>query len=142
MTQHRIGDADILINGERKTLRLTLGALASLEETLGQGDFSGLQRRLEAPRVADLLLILQALLQGGGFLIPLEALKASDVDLRDAARAIAKAFRSLSSPLIPEGAEGADPGPRETKALPPHKIPALRALPFGRDDRGRNGASS
>ncbi|MFZ5618826.1 MAG: GTA-gp10 family protein, partial [Pseudomonadota bacterium] len=81
MTGHRIGDAAITIDGERKILRLTLGALASLEETLGQGEFSGLQKRLETPRVADILLILQALLQGGGFLVSIEALKASDIDL-------------------------------------------------------------
>lgn len=95
MTQHRMGDASIVLNGEPKVLRLTLGALASLEENLGEGDFSTLQKRLEAPRVSDLLVILQALLQGGGALVTLDALKASDIDLGDAASAIARAFRSL-----------------------------------------------
>lgn len=95
MTQHRVGDAEIILNGERKTLRLTLGALAALEETLGEGDFASLGRRLETPRVSDLLLILQALLQGGGALVSIDALKASDLDLSEAARAIAKAFASL-----------------------------------------------
>ncbi|NWG92649.1 MAG: gene transfer agent family protein [Parvularculaceae bacterium] len=95
MTQHRPGDADLVINGERKILRLTLGALAELEETLGEGDLGTLQKRLEAPRVADLLVILKALLQGGGALVTIEALKASDLDLSAAARAIAKAFASL-----------------------------------------------
>jgi hypothetical protein len=100
MTQYRSGDASLIINGEAKPLRLTLGALASLEEHLGQGDFSSLQKRLEAPRVADILIILQALLQGGGFLTTIEMLKASDVDLSQAASAIAAAFRSLA----PQGA--------------------------------------
>jgi hypothetical protein len=95
MTQHRGGDASIIIDGETKTLRLTLGALAALEENLGQGDFATLQKKLEAPRVADLLVILQALLQGGGAIFSLDALKASDIDLSDAASAIAKAFRAL-----------------------------------------------
>lgn len=95
MTQRRSGDAAIIINGEAKTLRLTLGALASLEESLGGGDFSTMQRRLEAPRVSDLLVILQALLQGGGAIVSLDALKASDIDLGDAAAAIAKAFSFL-----------------------------------------------
>lgn len=91
----RPGDSRLLINGEPRTLRLTLGALAALEETLGEGDFATLQKRLEAPRVADLLVILSALLKGGGFAISVEALKASDVDLAEAARAIATAFRAL-----------------------------------------------
>ena len=95
-TQHRKGDAALLIDGEPRTLRLTLGALAALEENLGAGDFSTLQKKLEAPRVSDLLIVLQALLQGGGFLMSIEALKASDIDLSAAAQAIAKAFRALA----------------------------------------------
>ncbi|MCA8889004.1 MAG: gene transfer agent family protein [Parvularculaceae bacterium] len=93
--QSRPGDADIVINGERHVLRLTLGALASLEETLGEGDFEALQKRLSSPRLADLLIILQALLAGGGVRLSLEALKASDVDLAHAARAVARAFAAL-----------------------------------------------
>ncbi len=96
MTQYRSGDASLVINGETKPLRLTLGALASLEENLGQGDFSTLQKRLEAPRVADILVILQALLQGGGFPTTVDALKTSDIDLSQAASAIATAFRTLA----------------------------------------------
>ena len=95
MTQHRQGDSEIIINGEAKILRLTLGALAALEETLGEGDFARLQKKLETPRVGDLLLILQALLQGGGARLSIEALKGADIDLADAARAIAEAFRTL-----------------------------------------------
>ncbi len=95
MTDPRPGDADILINGERRTLRLTLGALARLEETLGDGDFATLARRLEAPRVADLLVILEALLQGGGARLTQAELRASDLDIADAALAIARAFSSL-----------------------------------------------
>ncbi|MCB2099059.1 MAG: gene transfer agent family protein [Parvularculaceae bacterium] len=97
MTQHRKGDAELRINGETMTLRLTLGALAALEETLGGGDFTALQKKLEAPRVSDLLLILQALIQGGGRLVSIDALKASDIDLGEAARAIAEAFRALAT---------------------------------------------
>lgn len=95
MTQHRKGDAALSVNGEMKTLRLTLGALAALEETLGGGDFSTLQKKLAAPRVADLLMVLQALLQGGGARYSLDALKESDIDLGEAARAVAAAFRAL-----------------------------------------------
>jgi hypothetical protein len=111
MSDHRPGDADILINGERRTLRLTLGALARLEESLGDGDFAALAKRLEAPRVADLLVILEALLHGGGERMTQVELRASDLDLADAAQAIARAFSSLrpeerSKAARHEGREG------------------------------------
>ena len=96
MSAFRRGDAHILINGETRTLRLTLGALAELEDSLGQGDFEALQKRLAAPRIADLLVILRALLQGGGFLISIEQLKAADIDLSAAAKAVAEAFAALT----------------------------------------------
>ena len=98
---HPRGDVRIKINGEAKTLRLTLGALADIEEALGGGDFEALQARLKKPRVADIIMILHALLTGGGAPIALEALKASDVDLAEAARAIAKAFESLGGDETP-----------------------------------------
>lgn len=85
----------IRIDGEERPLRLTLGALAQIEEALGGGDFDKLKDRLKAPRVADIVLILHALLAGGGAQLTLEALKASDVDLGEAARAVAKAFEAL-----------------------------------------------
>ena len=107
MTQHRGGDAALTIDGEARILRLTLGALAALEENLGGGDFAALQKKLETPRVADLLVILQALLQGGGRAMSLDALKASDIDLGDAASAIAKAFSALEPSKAPSVSRGA-----------------------------------
>ncbi|WP_428410011.1 GTA-gp10 family protein [Hyphococcus sp.] len=98
---HPRGDVSISINGEEKTLRLTLGALADIEEKLGQGDLSALQARLQNPRVADIILILHALLAGGGAALTLEALKASDLDLGEATRAIAKAFEALGGEETP-----------------------------------------
>ena len=98
---HPRGDVSIKINGEDKTLRLTLGALADIEEKLGQGDLSALQARLKSPRVSDIILILHALLAGGGAALTMEALKASDLDLAQAARAIAQAFESLGEEDAP-----------------------------------------
>ncbi len=97
---HPRGDARIRINGEEKTLRLTLGALADMEERFG-GDLSALQARLKSPRVSDIVLVLHALLAGGGAALTLEALKASDIDLSEATRAIAKAFEALGSDDAP-----------------------------------------
>jgi hypothetical protein len=90
------GDADILINGERHRLRLTLGALAHMEAEIGGGDFEKLRERLKRPSASDLLLVLHALLAGGGTRIALDILKASDVDFAAAAAAIGEAFRALA----------------------------------------------
>ncbi|MAW80219.1 MAG: hypothetical protein CMI63_08265 [Parvularcula sp.] len=98
---HPRGDVSITINGEDKTLRLTLGALADIEDKLGGGDLAALQARLKNPRVSDIILILHALLAGGGAALTLEALKASDLDLAEATRAIAKAFEVLGGEETP-----------------------------------------
>lgn len=100
---HPRGDVPLVINGETKTLRLTLGALADIEAAFG-GDAEALKARLRRPRVGDIVLILHALLAGGGAGLSLEALKASDVNLSDAAAAIAKAFEALG------GSDGEGPG--------------------------------
>lgn len=92
---HPRGDIPIVINGEEKNLRLTLGALADIETAFG-GDAEAMKARLQRPRIGDIILILHALLSGGGASVSLEALKASDVNLTDAAKAVAKAFESLS----------------------------------------------
>lgn len=145
MSQHRPGDADIVINGERKILRLTLGALAELEETLGEGDFATLARRFENPRVGDLLVILQALLQGGGALVSLDALKASDLDLAGAAQAIAKAFAGLApepspacgvGPCVRRQGEGASTR-TDLPVSAPHPRPLSRARERG-EERGES----
>lgn len=96
MMTHPRGDVRLTINGEEKTLRLTLGALADIEERLG-GNFEALAERLKNPRVADLIFLLHALLGGGGTPLTIEALKASDIDLAEAARAIGDAFKALGS---------------------------------------------
>lgn len=106
---HPRGDVSININGEVKTLRLTLGALADIEEKLGQGELSTLQARLKSPRVSDIILVLHALLAGGGAALTLEALKASDLDLSEAMRAIAAAFESLGGDE-PPGKSGSGEG--------------------------------
>ncbi|GJL92777.1 GTA-gp10 family protein [Hyphococcus sp.] len=107
---HPRGDVRLKINGEEQTLRLTLGALADIEDRLGGGDLSALQARLKKPRVADIILVLHALLTGGGgsggAALTLEALKASDLDLGEATRAIANAFESLGADDVSEGAPG------------------------------------
>jgi len=115
---HPRGDARITINGEQKTLRLTLGALADIEDALGGGDFEALKARLKRPRISDLILILHALLGGGGTPLAIEALKASDIDLPEAARAIAKAFESLNTEAPGMSAPGKPRAPAPASGAP------------------------
>ena len=95
--QKKPGDAAITIDGETHILRLTLGALAEIEEKIGDGSFDALRSRLTNPRISDLLIILHALLFGGGTAMSLAAIKASDIDLEDASKAIALAFQSFGT---------------------------------------------
>ena len=92
--QHRPGDVRIRIDGAEQTLRLTLGALAEIEAAFGGGGLQSLSDRLKSPRAEDLLVILAALLKGGGHPVTAAALAASDLDLATAADAIARAFRA------------------------------------------------
>ena len=98
---HPRGDVRIKINGEEKTLRLTLGALAEIEQVLGGGDLENLKERLRAPRIGDIIVIIHALLTGGGAGMALETLKASDLDLVEASRAVAEAFEALGGGEAP-----------------------------------------
>lgn len=95
----------ININGEAYPLKLTLGALADIEAAFG-GDVATMRARFQNPRVADLLSLLHALLIGGGAAMSLEALKASEIDIADAANAIAKAFKTLGPQAGPNDMPG------------------------------------
>lgn len=97
--------ATLDVNGERRTLRLTLGALARLERALGAESVEGLAARLGAPRAADLLVIVAALI--GDAALDEAALERADIDPAAAARAIAEAFAEAEGPKR----DGGSPGP-------------------------------
>ncbi len=121
----RPGALSLRINESNEPLRLTLGALAAIEEGLG-GDLNSVGERLKNPNVTDILLILHALLLGGGSTLTIAALKASDLDLGDAVKAITTAFSGLT---VTEN-QGADP---VGKAPAPNKAATLfdGASPLG-----------
>lgn len=62
------GDVALVIDGKRCTARLSLGALAELEEGLGEASLVGLVERFEASRFAsrDVIALLGAGLRGVG----------------------------------------------------------------------------
>lgn len=68
MTNMHRGEIAAVIGGEKRTLCLTLGALAELEARLGAGDLAGLAERFGEGRISarDLTAILGAGLRGGG----------------------------------------------------------------------------
>ncbi|MEO1015285.1 MAG: GTA-gp10 family protein [Pseudomonadota bacterium] len=107
---YRPDTVQIDIDGAPRALRLTLGALAEMEAAFGGEGFEGLAARLKAPSAGDLIIILEALLRGGGAPLSREALAASDLDLASAAAAIAAAFDGLGG----KSADGPEaPGKRQ-----------------------------
>jgi hypothetical protein len=65
--RHR-GEIDAMLNGSRKTLVLTLGALAELEQAFGGEDMLSLASRFETGRISamDAVKIIGAGLRGAG----------------------------------------------------------------------------
>jgi hypothetical protein len=94
------GEVALVIDGERRVLKLTLGALAELESALGADSLVALVERFEGGRfrTADVLKLLLAGLHGGGQRMTAEALMAADIAggpaaaARAAAELLARAF--------------------------------------------------
>jgi hypothetical protein len=90
------GEARVRLAGQERTLCLTLGALAEIETALGVAGLGGLAERMRTLSAGDLTAVLAALLRGGGELALAEGLAAAAVDPREAAEAVAKAFRAAA----------------------------------------------
>ena len=91
------GDAPIRIDGVERCLRLTFGALAEIENALDVADLGELGARLSKLGAADLMLVLAALLRGGGEDEAALHIDKARVDLAEATRAVADAFRGASA---------------------------------------------
>ena len=106
------GDVSIIINGIPRILRLTLGALAEIEEALGTDDLDGLAKRLGRLSARDLFAILRALLKGGGDNDAAECLANEPLDLPQALGAVTQAFAAgfggNEAPGKPGGGTGPD----------------------------------
>ncbi|WP_108395764.1 gene transfer agent family protein [Devosia submarina] len=92
------GEIDAEIGGERRTLCLTLGALAELEQRLQAGDLAGLAERFGNGRVSarDLTAIIGAGLRGGGHAISDDDLARLSIEggIRGAAEIAARLLRA------------------------------------------------
>ena len=84
------GEVVVSLAGVEHRLCLTLGALAEIETGLGVEGLAGLAARMRALSARDLMVVLNALLKGGG-----EAVDGADsADPREAATAVARAFEA------------------------------------------------
>ncbi|MFT6531975.1 MAG: hypothetical protein ACJASC_001522 [Limimaricola cinnabarinus] len=69
MANPRAGEVAVILDERRRVMKLTLGALAELEEALGCDSIEALLARLEGGRVSarDVLALIVAGLRGGGW---------------------------------------------------------------------------
>jgi len=90
------GEAVARLAGAERKLCLTLGALAEIETGLGVADMTALAERMRSLSAKDLMVVLAALLRGGGEGALADGLAASAVDPREAAEAVAQAFAAAA----------------------------------------------
>lgn len=90
------GEVIALLAGSERRLCLTLGALAEIETGLGLEGLGGLAERMRTLSARDLVLVLGALLRGGGEGALADELERAPVDPREAAEAVAKAFAAAA----------------------------------------------
>ena len=90
------GEAAVMLGGARRRVCLTLGALAEIETGLGVAGMALLAERMQALSARDLMVVLAALLRGGGEAALAGGLATAAVDPREAAEAVAKAFAAAA----------------------------------------------
>ena len=104
MANRARGEAELEAGGRVFRLRLTLGALAEIEDGLSLNDLSEVEARLKKLRAADLAIVTAALMRGGGHeMTPLDALRLP-VDLPALVRAVSEAFGAGAGDAKTEGA--------------------------------------
>ena len=90
------GEVVALLAGAERRLCLTLGALAEIETGLGLEGLSGLAERMRSLSARDLMVVLGALLRGGGERELADELDRAGVEPREAAEAVARAFAAAA----------------------------------------------
>ena len=97
------GEAEVVVEGEARAMRLTLGALAELEARLDAKGLPGLVARFEGGEfgAADLVALLGAGLRGGGLAVSdaQVAQMSFEGGAGEAARAAARLLAATFAPL-------------------------------------------
>ncbi len=91
------GEVEVVLGGERRRVCLTLGALAEIETGLGVAGLTAVAERMKLLSAHDLLIVLAALLRGGGEGQAAGDLSESMIDLREAAQAVALGFAAAAA---------------------------------------------
>ena len=86
------GEATAMLAGAERRLCLTLGALAEIETGLGVDGMAAVAERMKSLSARDLMVVLAAVLRGGGEVEP----DVGGVEPREAAVAVAQAFVASS----------------------------------------------
>lgn len=100
------GEVALVVDGERRVLKLTLGALAELEDALGADSIVALAERFEAGRFSlrDVLMLIVAGLRGGGWRGAADDLRTAEIAggplgaARAAAALLVRAFEIPEAP--------------------------------------------
>lgn len=87
------GETALTVDGRARRVCLTLGALAEIESALGCRTMAELELRMRALSAGDLMIVIAALLRGGGEADAAAGINAADISPGEAARAVAEAFR-------------------------------------------------
>lgn len=118
MNDPRPGDITLFIGDTPHRLRLTLGALAEMEEALEADGLPALISRLTTPKTGDLLTVISILTKAGGMPVPVEILRVKEISLAEAITAITRLFRQATG--TPEtGAPGKPPAASGGTGAPP-----------------------
>lgn len=91
------GEARVRLGGAEYRVCMTLGALAEIEAGLGVTGLGELVERMRSLSAGDLMVVLAAVLRGGGERELAATLDTAPIDLREAAEAVAKAFEAAST---------------------------------------------
>ncbi|WP_432254332.1 gene transfer agent family protein [Limimaricola sp. AA108-03] len=103
MANPRAGEVALILDGRRHVMKLSLGALAELEESLGADSIAALVARLEGGAVSarDVMALIVAGLRGGGWPGRAADLVAAEIEggpveaARLAALLVARAFGEI-----------------------------------------------
>jgi len=105
MTNPWRGEVALVVDGKPRTMRLTLGALAELEEALEADDLVALVARFESGQTSarDVFALIVAGLRGGGWDVTSQELRAAEIEggIATAAKAAAQLLaRAFATPEV------------------------------------------
>jgi Phage tail tube protein, GTA-gp10 len=116
MANRARGEVELEAGGRVFRLRLTLGALAEIEDGLSLDDLSQVEARLKKLRAADLAIVAAALMRGGGHEIAAVEVLHMAVDLAALVQAVTAAFASSTEAESESGSNGPFGAPRSKPA--------------------------